>query len=157
MKPIDYKADEFQSTLPRGERLFVQPCIFHCFNFNPRSREGSDRMEDEQYNQSRISIHAPARGATHFSLSSLLAERFQSTLPRGERQSIASVSWAKFFISIHAPARGATDAAHSGLRIITHFNPRSREGSDVSKYRVHLTFKPISIHAPARGATFAAR
>ena len=32
----------FQSTLPRGERLVKPCCLKYPFNFNPRSREGSD-------------------------------------------------------------------------------------------------------------------
>ena len=55
----------FQSTLPRGERRNSNPVITSRHNFNPRSREGSD---DEYLKEiggvKRISIHAPARGAT---------------------------------------------------------------------------------------------
>ena len=77
----------FQSTLPRGERLVKPCCLKYPFNFNPRSREGSDKrhsrnmFETIDFNpRSRegsdlhrfrhvlvvvgISIHAPARGAT---------------------------------------------------------------------------------------------
>ena len=81
---------EFQSTLPRGERLSCATCFLVSSYFNPRSREGSDA--------SVIGIS--------FTLS-----RFQSTLPRGERQA----SWIRIVcytrISIHAPARGATGAS----------------------------------------------
>ena len=122
----------FQSTLPRGERLVKPCCLKYPFNFNPRSREGSDAekrrgncMAKVNFNpRSRegsdedvttkvdsleISIHAPARGAT-----STYQHTHYSTR-----------------ISIHAPARGATDF------------------SDFFKF-----FLRISIHAPARGATF---
>ncbi len=81
-----------------------------CDNFNPRSREGSDGYYFHLPGDSTIiSIHAPARGATsvrrlvpmcqnNFNPRSregsdltgvqfdLLADRFQSTLPRGERR-----------------------------------------------------------------------
>ena len=33
-------------------------------NFNPRSREGSDRSRHTLHGSKRISIHAPAKGAT---------------------------------------------------------------------------------------------
>ena len=33
-------------------------------NFNPRSREGSDKEDLESYKADLISIHAPAKGAT---------------------------------------------------------------------------------------------
>ena len=78
--------------------------------------------------------------------------KFQSTLPRGERQyAIASIS-CKLYISIHTPTRGATYklalyqlveciSIHTPTRGATHitadsiattkyFNPHSHEGSD---------------------------
>ncbi len=78
-------------------------------------------------------------------------------------------------ISIHAPARGATLSQQLLGVFNSHFNPRSREGSDTEEdgfaysfalfqstlprgerpaaMDVLATFKTISIHAPARGAT----
>ena len=54
----------FQSTLPRGERRYmnVPSCTFECFN--PRSREGSDTSIIGRNWSRNVSIHAPARGAT---------------------------------------------------------------------------------------------
>ena len=77
--------------------------------FNPRSREGSDDV-----------------GGTYHGI----RFKFQSTLPRGERQSIRA------------------DAI-----LIENFNPRSREGSDALIGLGFLVLTLISIHAPARGAT----
>ena len=57
---------------------------------------------------------------------------FQSTLPRGERQT-----------------------TNSSCIVFHHFNPRSHEGSDV-KSAVTFIQQTISIHAPTRGATFIA-
>ena len=76
----------FQSTLPRGERHLSIFMFAFSADFNPRSREGSDRIPDASSNGNgyfnprsregsddnlaalkgikRISIHAPARGAT---------------------------------------------------------------------------------------------
>ncbi|MFR5641348.1 MAG: hypothetical protein ACLUDF_10220, partial [Butyricicoccus sp.] len=53
---------------------------------NPRSREGSDIRAKDGSDTSRISIHAPAKGAT---------ETFEAIAP-------------VITISIHAPAKGAT-------------------------------------------------
>ncbi len=100
-------------------------------DFNPRSREGSDnsqkgpkpytikfqstlprreRLIDPIYTllDGDISIHAPAKGAT---------------IHTGQNSQEKK-------ISIHAPAKGATSKSFSTLPII-HFNPRSREGSDL--------------------------
>ena len=126
-------------------------------NFNPRSREGSDRLA------------IPYRHALY---------SFQSTLPRRERPRRTRFpktaqyfnprsregsdvgkrlhSLFKFGISIHAPAKGATSINPRIESTMPNFNPRSREGSDVfNLFLCQHGF--ISIHAPAKGATRAIR
>ena len=76
---------EFQSTLPRRERLRSAPHALHGFNFNPRSREGSDGYVLRILHSSGISIHAPAKGATLSARRYSMTDEFQSTLPRRER------------------------------------------------------------------------
>ena len=101
--------------------------------FNPRSREGSDGSEKRELSNN---------------------ERFQSTLPRGERRGAENDSLRGTVISIHAPARGATDfrlEVESGHVISIHAPAR---GATLSwAYGNADDF--ISIHAPARGATVA--
>ena len=59
------RIQKFQSTLPRGERRRSWSFKGSFRNFNPRSREGSDRyFETDADGVEWISIHAPARGAT---------------------------------------------------------------------------------------------
>ena len=56
-------------------------------HFNPRSREGSDEKRPHRFDRLRISIHAPAKGATvSTSCPRQSIQQFQSTLPRRERQ-----------------------------------------------------------------------
>ena len=62
--PIILSIFLFQSTLPQRERLFISPYILIIYNFNPRSRKGSDAEKRAVYLLYRISIHAPAKGAT---------------------------------------------------------------------------------------------
>ena len=129
----DKIVDQFQSTLPRGERR--QPSISRgiCLAyFNPRSHEGSDICH-------AVSVYIDIV--------------FQSTLPRGERQWDQPCIKIICVISIHAPTRGATRLLGTSTSQHFHFNPRSHEGSDPD--RLFLAFKPIriSIHAPTRGAT----
>ena len=79
----------------------------------------------------RISIHAPAKGATICILfSSNVLLKFQSTLPRRERHWQLHPSHFYVVISIHAPAKGATLFVALFLGSLLDFNPRSREGSD---------------------------
>ena len=100
----------FQSTLPRRERQSGLQPVRALPYFNPRSREGSDSNSISAAVHPLISIHAPAKGATYFSIMALCAYGlFQSTLPRRER--LGSI-------------------VHSKMR--KYFNPRSREGSDIN-------------------------
>ena len=124
-------------------------------NFNPRSREGSDHKFISSASKMRYfnprsregSDIQPTRNKRE------TADKFQSTLPRGERPPSfpARSRCCRYFnprsregsdmpelrltcgkkISIHAPARGATATASVGFARFVNFNPRSREGSDV--------------------------
>ena len=102
--------------------------------------------------QATISIHAPARGATlSFQATGVNPVYFN---PRSREGSDAKAGNFGIFlpISIHAPARGATYSVVSKNNHFSNFNPRSREGSDKkNNHKILVTM--ISIHAPARGAT----
>ena len=122
--------DGFQSTLPRGER--------------PGGLNPGDMFE--------ISIHAPARGATHLPKTLFRFGAFQSTLPRGERH--GQRRWAAACKNFNPRSREGSDSCgdepHQWSK---DFNPRSREGSDDIHRRTGKGHS-ISIHAPARGATW---
>ena len=169
--------DPFPDMLPRRERR--KPSLMYFIpiaDFNPRSREGSDQWLPILFVHSKISIHAPARGATEVFRITPSMKLFQSTLPRGERRSRRQRLFEIARISIHAPARGATVVSILTCPSNSYFNPRSREGSDVcfrvyerlsiyfnprsregsdNVYYEYSKYRGISIHAPARGATIA--
>ena len=109
------------ATLPRHEQSQGN-------GFNPRARAGCDRLRNASSRWCRfqstrprgvrpsvsisfaarsVSIHAPARGATHIQSPIILILQFQSTRPRGVRHKKLKVVRADP-VSIHAPARGAT-------------------------------------------------
>ena len=147
---------KFQSTLPRRERRGL------C-NYN-YSRSGFQstlpRRERPNDNESFIdiliiSIHAPAKGAT-FSryFPCIPLAQFQSTLPRRERPSsmFDIISCGHF----NPRSREGSDlnAAVKSSGSNFNFNPRSREGSDNDAIVTIFNFY-ISIHAPAKGATWA--
>ena len=98
-----------------------------------------------------ISIRAPARGATIILVELQESVKFQSALPRGERQwtGTAIVTRPNF----NPRSREGSDLSLS-IRswLITNFNPRSREGSDQIPHQ-SSEYSSISIRAPARGAT----
>ena len=133
--------------------MFCVIAWFPC-RFNPRAREGRDSrpytavwqlllFQSTRPRGARhqpivvdaegviiVSIHAPARGATHNALRrrdeanvSIHAPARGATRPKQEKEKC-------YGVSIHAPARGAT-----------------------SKMRMLCSRSSVSIHAPARGAT----
>ena len=120
----------FQSSLPRGERHVVGILAKAVWDFNPRSHEGSDGDWWTRIPDAPISILAPTRGATLYTQQPHHIERFQSSLPRGERRAGNCFRRRKDAISILAPTRGATNTI-----------PFSVPDSS------------ISILAPTRGAT----
>ena len=148
---------QFQSTHPRGMRLesarselassnfnprIGEGCDPHlpkmpqrqASNFNPRIREGCDKICIQNELHPEISIHTSARDATWY---------------RGLPKIITD-------ISIHASARDATNFTMRVWIGSTDFNPRIREGCDLSNSKVG-DFSNISIHASARDATRYAR
>ena len=145
-------------------------------NFNPRSREGSDAIACcVMPFDSRISIHAPAKGATRQSARCLdISNDFN---PRSRE---GSDGYHRFpgRHADHFNPRSREGSDRIGIAYAffpAYFNPRSREGSDGLFVSLPDTFSQfqstlprrerlereknkvkdneISIHAPAKGAT----
>ena len=116
----------------KGATFLVCPLAYKHFNFNSRSREGSD---------------------THRVSKRLWPINFNSRSREGSDVVIV-LQGRPQHISIHAPAKGATQLRSNFFNQWIYFNSRSREGSDVV---IVLQGRPqhISIHAPAKGATYA--
>ena len=119
----------FQFALPRGERQGAGRPQQQRQSFNSRSRVGSDLRRVRNLRCGKVSIRAPAWGATRQRRYPSGSARFQFALPRGER-------------------------LNRFLRrdILRSFNSRSRVGSDLTS--IYLgTWATVSIRAPAWGAT----
>ena len=82
-------------------------------SFNPRARVGRDTVCGNIKSIVKVSIHAPAWGATQY-------------LPRITVDRI---------VSIHAPAWGATLSVITGVKLVHGFNPRARVGRDLTGYQ----------------------
>ena len=144
----------FQFTRPRGARQGFWGIAFACVRVSIHApARGATRVYGLRPFLVGVSIHAPARGATR---------RPTQRKPRAR-------------VSIHAPARGATHVSMGRAPPGRCFNSRAREGRDV-RSRCEVTplegfqfTRPrgarravavavrgvltVSIHAPARGAT----
>ena len=111
----------------RGDMLLAL-FISSVFHFNPRPRARGDGCFFRYLLHFRISIHAPAQGAT----TSLARRRLHPNFnprprARGDRFMRDCIAWHE--ISIHAPAQGATylfAATTAGFNL----NPRPRARGD---------------------------
>ena len=127
--------DEFQSTLPRRERQCNNVNVYGNIPFQSTLPRRERLWTKKNWTaDDKISIHAPAKGATEAGAASKNAAIFQSTLPRRERRLRRKNRQGDHDISIHAPAKGATVFSNNYLTFFCNFNPRSREGSDDAIY-----------------------
>ena len=99
----------------------------------------------------RISIHAPAQGATRNHFHNSARKQFQSTLPHRERRGRAAHRNAQYDFNPRSRT-GSDNSEYVPEAGRPYFNPRSRTGSDAAGQRIE-TLNTISIHAPAQGAT----
>ena len=166
----------FQFTRPQGARRHRQvlKCRHTCFN--SRARKGRDfhsrtrrrttplfqftrpqgarlRVGRGRRKRDRVSIHAPARGATH-QVRELVVEgfSFNSRARKGRDSQCWSQVPGKDVVSIHAPARGATRMT-VGFPTPLWFQFTRPQGARLGGPGVQRTSREVSIHAPARGAT----
>ena len=146
---------KFQSTFPRGERLYTDMQKLIMFNFNPRSLVGNDGVPHEKLSDfkisihvpswgtttvrqlplpaSPISIHVPSWGTTTFSVRMQELSEFQSTFPRGERPKLEMDVILSSSISIHVPSWGTTPVCLCSPNHPRYFNPRSLVGNDMQQ------------------------
>ena len=133
----------FQSTFPRGERLYNNTYLNHFKYFNPRSLVGNDGVKAQWGGSSYISIHVPSWGTT--------ASGDPSTAP--DR------------ISIHVPSWGTTVCPQCRKKLKGDFNPRSLVGNDgkfsqiffvflCNKYNFSTFYYPFSLFFSVIHVTF---
>ena len=121
----------FQSTLPWREWPYRVISSYCNYNFNPHSREGSDRL---------CRFSAPCQYL------------FQSTLPRREWRTSNVWFPHALGISIHTPAKGVTDEYFNNLDIQTISIHTPAKGVTCKLLKGYGT-EQISIHTPAKGVT----
>ena len=125
-----------------------------CHNFNPRTREGCDFILILLYYVFKDFNPRTREGCDLSPFSYFLVKSlFQSTHPRRVRPEIISNHDWKRSISIHAPAKGATHWRMSDRKTYFLF-----QSTHPRRVRLNLGYdlkdiKKISIHAPAKGAT----
>ena len=142
--------------------------------FNPRSRMGSDVVHQPPELRARISIHAPAWGATRGTGLYACPQNFN---PRS-RMGSDTPRWSLALFAGYFNPRSRMGSDYLGIQssgtekkfqstlphgerhlvkrrhvAVAYFNPRSRMGSDPIGINIVISGDVISIHAPAWGAT----
>ena len=143
----------FQSTRPHGARHVGLVSTGRSPLFQSTRPHGARHAGRGANGQGvRVSIHAPARGATGAMDRGAPTPEFQSTRPHGARRDAAPERGRQR--GFNPRARTGRDVRRRDQRAhcIHRFNPRARTGRDVDA-RVMQPLAHVSIHAPARGAT----
>ena len=122
--------------------------------FNPRARVGRDLHQDARHtHESRVSIHAPAWGATAaIKGGAQVVDCFNPRARVGRDRHFSDVVSGAAAVSIHAPAWGATSGrcATSPDGVFQSTRPR---GARPCRSNTRAGSCSVSIHAPAWGAT----
>ena len=164
----------FNSRAREGRDRFVCWMAGRQIGFNSRAREGRDADVASTIGLGRVSIHAPAKGATTGGESNGNARvKFQFTRPRRARpRETPLFRWFPRFqftrprrarprctsrvagtCGFNSRAREGRDQPLAGLEDGRQgFNSRAREGRDFQSEGKSVA-ADVSIHAPAKGAT----
>ena len=154
---FDWYTTMFQSTHPRGVRPALAPDVDGWIVFQSTHPRGVRLAVFHLPAQLvRVSIHAPARGATAV----LILRRacwiwFQSTHPRGVRPGTPPGTACPISCFNPRTREGCDIPSVLGYVGRPSFNPRTREGCDPAGPQAGSQPAGVSIHAPARGATLA--
>ena len=119
--------------------------------FNPRARTGRDVNDGYLDERLKVSIHAPARGATYANAEIMSCFSFNPRARTGRDAGLFRLLGIAE-VSIHAPARGAT---WTMLMSQVDYVFQSTRPHGARRHLTPLIQPPqiVSIHAPARGAT----
>ena len=130
-KVVNVYVAGFQSTRPHGARLHLGAGLADPARVSIHApARGATNARTQPSSLAKVSIHAPARGATEVIGGSANATAVSIHAPARGATCQDGLGATETDVSIHAPARGATQAAgHVPGRAV------------------------VSIHAPARGAT----
>ncbi len=148
------KIQVFQSTHPRGVRREDNLAGLTCNLFqstHPRGVRLARRSKDAYY--FRVSIHAPAGGATFIlAASPATTIEFQSTHPRGVRRNVCRLyPPVRMFQSTHP--RGVRLQQGQDQILSYMFQSTHPRGVRLGPFVRSLSSTVVSIHAPAGGAT----
>ncbi len=165
---------EFQSTHPRGVRHDNTRRYHYSGDVSIHAPTwGATASNASSVKAFIVSIHAPTWGATSIEWTRILPRMFQSTHPRGVRQTWTCADTECHIVSIHAPTWGATFCSSTsncalmfqsthprGVRpgcslisaAFSSFNPRTHVGCDIETESRQKAIA-VSIHAPTWGAT----
>ena len=121
----------FQSTRPRGARLFLDSHTHIALIVSIHAPAGGATLPFlSTISFFVVSIHAPAGGATINSLHIESLEAVSIHAPAGGATPVTSARGMFCIVSIHAPAGGATCLVCSVGCASQSFNPRARGGRD---------------------------
>ncbi len=101
----------------------------------------------------RVSIRAPARGATDAEVARIVQQLFRSAPPHGGRHALGTALLGMIGQFRSAPPHGGRPKHPGFYDRRWRFDPRPRTGGDEAVANGNPVWGYVSIRAPARGAT----
>ena len=119
----------------RGCDFTPRTISYICQCFNPRTHEGCDFLKTKMNNTHFVSIHAPTRGATRLCIKTSYPTTVSIHAPtRGATKFNLHLTLFHVFQSTHP--RGVRQTTVIKIVILSSFNPRTHEGCDYHKMRM---------------------
>ena len=138
---------------PRRERRSMLTALVAMLKISIHApAKGATAKSRRDHAVHTISIHAPAKGATRGPRWLRHHTGISIHAPAKGATKSGKVYTNNNGISIHAPVKGAAGNRRTCVHRTRDFNPRSREGSD-ARPGTQAPEQQISIHTPAKGAT----
>ena len=143
----------FQSTRPRGARLVTLVMVLDAHQFqSTRPRGARHNLGNQPSLFIRVSIHAPAGGATYVPRTLVAKWKFQSTRPRGARHGGGALPGKKNGFQSTRPRGARHSHTKKGTKQVWFQSTRPRGARQVMT-SLMTSLMVVSIHAPAGGAT----
>ena len=143
---VSIHAPTWGATLAHGYALLRLAVSIHAPTW------GATSVGQPQSGILEVSIHAPTWGATKRIVMLATQDKFQSTLPHGERQRFAYFPYSDMMFQSTLPHGERLGVKYFWGKTLS-FNPRSHMGSDPSCLCRNHMGVDVSIHAPTWGAT----
>ncbi len=148
-------SQQFQSTLPCGERLRCFRCLTHVHHFNPRSPVGSDTVPLlSRLPQTYFNPRSPVGSDDSWRSWTERLQDFNPRSPVGSDEHAVPLTGSDLHFNPRSPV-GSDVVLSDSAGVQPYFNPRSPVGSDCLPFVRRRSARPFQSTLPCRERQYA--